>query len=285
MVKITETEYFLMKRYIEESCGIHLEEGKEYLIETRLRSLVNEAGCRTFHEFYIKAQNESSKNLRDLIVDAMTTNETSWFRDTKIWHYLASETVPGLIDKACRREKLRIWSAAVSTGQEVYSFLMLLHEEALKRDALFCLPYIEILASDISWSALEKARNGRYDQMEMSRGLPADKRMKYFDLIKREWCIKDILKERVLFKQFNLQNCFQRFGYFDLIFCRYVSIYFASVMKKDLFSRMARILLPEGELIIGATETVRNLSSELVASYADSAAINRKKNAAYSKKY
>ncbi len=133
MIKITEPEYILMKQYIEKHCGILLEKGKEYLIETRLSDLVIETGCNSFQEFHLKAQTDSSGQLRNRIVDAMTTNETLWFRDANAWEYIKEVEVPGLLDKASKNGKVRVWSAASSTGQEAYSLLMTLDEQAKAR--------------------------------------------------------------------------------------------------------------------------------------------------------
>jgi chemotaxis protein methyltransferase CheR len=123
MLKITEPEYVLMKQYIEQHCGIHLEEGKEYLIETRLSDLVIENGCSSFQEFHLKARQDYTGKLKDRIIDAMTTNETLWFRDKNTWVYLEEVAVPTLLDKAAKSGKARIWSAPHQRGRKRILFL------------------------------------------------------------------------------------------------------------------------------------------------------------------
>ena len=161
MLKVNQLEYGLMQKYIEEQCGIRLEKGKEYLIESRLTDLAVESGCNSFKEFHSKALSDHSGKLKDRIVDAMTTNETLWFRDDSAWEYIKDVAVPNLIDKAEKGQKVRAWSAAASTGQEAYSLLMLLHEEVKARGKLHLLDNVEIIGTDISTSALFLAISDR----------------------------------------------------------------------------------------------------------------------------
>ncbi len=277
MVTITEPEYILMKQYIEEHCGIHLEDGKEYLIETRLSDLVIETGCASFQEFHLKARNDVAGKLRDRIIDAMTTNETLWFRDETAWQYIREVAVPGLLDRAEQSGKARIWSAAASTGQEAYSLLMLLDEQAKARGKPSLTNNIEILATDISTSALFIAMSARYDSFSINRGLPADKKTKFFTQEGNVWVFDQDLKKRVKFKKFNLQESFMSLGTFDMILCRYVTIYFSESFKRDVFSKMARVLRPGGVLLLGATESLRGYSDDFNISYHNRALINIKK--------
>lgn len=278
MITITEPEYILMKHYIEDHCGIHLQEGKEYLIESRLSDLVIESGCGSFQDFHLKAQTDTTGKLRDRIIDAMTTNETTWFRDESIWTYLRETGVPSLMDRAASGSKVRVWSSASSTGQEAYSLLMLLDVEARARKDPSLLDCIEILGTDISSSALFHAISARYDSFAVNRGLPPDKRQKYF---KQDdsglWVYDQELKKRVTFKKFNLQHSFTNLGIFELILCRYVSIYFSDAFKRELFEKMARALSPGGVLILGATESLRGLSDTFEITYYKNAIFNIKK--------
>ncbi len=178
MLKINKPEYVLMKKYIEEHCGIHLEKDKEYLIETRLSDIVAENGCKSFQEFHFKARTDSPGKLRDQIVDAMTTNETSWFRDKSAWDYLKEFAVPALLSQAAETGRAAVWCAAVSTGQEAYSLLMLLDEAVKERGLPSLLDRIEILGTDISSSALNSAISGQYDDIDINRGLPEEKKKK-----------------------------------------------------------------------------------------------------------
>ena len=276
MLKINSSEYSLMQKYIEEHCGIRLEKGKEYLIESRLTDLVVENGCSSFKEFHEKASAEKSGKLRDRIVDAMTTNETLFFRDKSTWRYLREVGVPGLLDTAEKGKKVRVWSAAASTGQEAYSLLMLLNDGAEKRKKPHLLDKIEIRGTDISTSALFLAIAGRYDSMAMSRGTTPETKERYFTKTGNVWEFDRQLKKRVTFKQFNLQNSFVSLGTFDLILCRYVAIYFSEDFKRQLFSKMFRALNRGGVLLLGATESLRGFSDEFRIGYYKDAVINEK---------
>jgi chemotaxis protein methyltransferase CheR len=279
--KITEPEYILMKKYIEEHCGIHLEKDKEYLIESRLSDLLAETGCKSFQEFHFKARTERSGELRDRIVDAMTTNETSWFRDKNTWEYLKDIAVPVLLNRASSSlsigARTSVWSAAASTGQEIYSLMMLLDEASKERGLPLLLDKIEVLATDISVSALNAAVAARYDSIAMSRGLPDEKKEKYFTKQGNSWQFDPGLKNRVQFKKFNLQDTFLFNCDFDLILCRYVSIYFSDTFKRELFMKMAKVLKPGGILILGATESLREFSNDFEISYYKNSVINTKK--------
>lgn len=277
MLKINAPEYVLMTRYIEEHCGIHLEKDKEYLIESRLSDLMAETGCRSFQEFHFKARTDPTGQLRDRIIDAMTTNETSWFRDGSVWEYLETAAVPDLLDRATRTGTVRIWSAAAATGQEAYSLLMLLDEAARRRGTPSLLDRVEILATDISTTALATAVAGRYDAIAVNRGLPEEKRRKYFTQEGPSWVFDERLRSRVRFKKFNLQDPFIFPYRFDLILCRYVSIYFSESFKRAMFARLADVLKPGGVLILGATESLREFSDEFDITYYKSAVINTKK--------
>lgn len=277
MITITEPEYALMKQYIEQHCGIHLEKGKEYLIETRLSDLVIETGCGSFQEFHLKARTDMSGKLRDRIVDEMTTNETLWFRDSSAWDYLRDTAVPDILNKAAKNQKVRIWSSAASTGQEAYSLLMLLNEQAKARANLSSLSNIEILATDISPSALYIAISARYDSFSINRGLPGDLKTKYFAQEGNIWVFNQELKKLVSFKKFNLQDSFLSLGVFDLILCRYVSIYFSEEFKKDVFSKMAKALHPGGVLLLGVTESLRGFADAFEIAYSNKALVNIRK--------
>ena len=277
MLKVTSHEFSLIKTYIEEQCGIRLENGKEYLIESRLSDLAVEIGCDSFTSFHAKTLADRTGKLRDRIIDLMTTNETLWFRDESAWMFLREKAVPGLMDKAEKGDKIRIWSAAASTGQEAYSLLMLIHQEARARGKLYLLDKFEILGTDISTSALFVALAGRYNSMVMDRGVPGDKRQIYFTENKGAWEFDQTLKKRVTFRQFNLQDSFATLGTFDLILCRYVAIYFSDLFKRQLFSKMAGAMKPDSALLLGATETLRGLTDSFKITYYKNAVVNLKK--------
>ncbi len=276
MLKISQPEYSLMRTYIEEKCGIRLEKGKEYLIESRLTDLALENGCGSFKEFHTKAQSDASGKLKDRIVDAMTTNETLFFRDKSAWQYLEEVAVPALLDKAEQSGRARIWSAAASTGQEAYSLLMLLNEAARFKGKPDLLDKIEIIGTDISTSALFLAISARYDTLAMNRGTTEEKKQRYFTKTGNVWEFDQTLKKKVTFKQFNLQNNFVSLGIFDLILCRYVAIYFSDTFKRELFSKMFRALNPGSVFMLGATESIRGLSKEFEVTHYKDSVINEK---------
>ncbi len=278
MLKITEPEYVLMKKYIEEHCGIYLERDKEYLIESRLSDLLSETGCKSFQELHLKARmQDPAGELRDRIVDAMTTNETSWFRDKNAWDYLTEVTVPDLLHRSSETGKARVWSAAASSGQEAYSLVMLLDEAAKERGLPSLSERVEILGTDISSSALSSAISAQYDTIAMNRGLPQEKKTNYFSKAGKFWLFDQELKKRVRFEKFNLQDDFIFADFFDLILCRYVSIYFSETFKRELFSKIAGILKPGGVLLLGATESLREFSDDFEISYYKGAVINTRK--------
>lgn len=238
---ISDTEFQLLRQYIEEQCGIALGDEKAYLVETRLTKLMAMSGCDDFHEFYLLAKSDKDASLREKIIDAMTTNETLWFRDTHPYLALKEKMLPDFVDdlRAGKREKVRIWSAAASTGQEAYSIAMTIVE--------FCngIPGItpeqfEIVGTDISASALFLANAGRYHPLAMSRGLDDSMRKRYFKEDGSVWEIDESIRKMATFKKFNLQHSPSVLGKFDIIFLRYVAIYFSEAFKKDLYSGLDR---------------------------------------------
>lgn len=260
-MKLSGNEFELLKTFVEKQCGIHLDPGKEYLIETRLTDLAIEQGCKNFYEFHQLAQADPGGKLRGRIVDAMTTNETYFFRDDNLWNYLREVAAPDLLRKASTGP-VRIWSAAASTGQEAYSFSMLLDEVARAQGLTSALRNIEIVGTDISSAALFLALSGRYDSLAIRRGLSDERRNRYFKENGSVWVLNDDVKARAKFKRFNLMDSLSSLGSFDLVLCRYVAIYFQEDFKRGLFQRIAGVLKPGCPLLLGATETLRGLSDE-----------------------
>ncbi|HNY32239.1 MAG TPA: protein-glutamate O-methyltransferase CheR [Fibrobacteria bacterium] len=260
-MKLLGGEFELMKSFVERNCGIHLEPGKEYLVETRLTDLALELGCRSFLEFHAAAQADVTGKLKGRIVDAMTTNETYFFRDDNFWTYMKEVAVPELLRKAASGP-VRVWSAASSTGQEAYSVAMLVDETARAMGQAHLAASVEILGTDISSAALFLAISGRYDSLAIRRGLSDERRRRHFREDGSIWAISDELKSRVRFRRFNLMDPMAGLGPFDLVLCRYVAIYFQEEFKRDLFYRMGQVLRPGCALVLGATETMRGLSEE-----------------------
>lgn len=261
MIKILPEEFRVFAQYIHSLCGLSLDETKAYLIENRLSGLAQEAGCSTFSELYYRAKSDSTQGLERKIIDAITTGETLFFRDSAPFDLLQHKILPDLVDRRARTSlrglplPIRIWSAACSTGQEVYSIAITLKE--LFRDLERY--NIRLLGTDISNQAIAQASRGLYSRLEIERGLPRDKLERYFTLQDSTWKVRDEIRALVSFRNFNLLNDFSSLGRYDIIFCRNVAIYFNDADKTALFNRIARILEPDGCLVIGATESITGL--------------------------
>ena len=261
MVKITQEEHGLFCQYIQELSGIHLDKSKDYLLETRLASVLEEENCTSFFQLYQKARHLQGEGLRQKIIDRISTNETLFFRDKGPFELLQHKIIPDLID--ARRAvssgffptPIRIWSAACSTGQEIYSIAMVLKELLidLKRYR------IRLLGTDLSNAAIACASRGEYNQFEIKRGLPEDKLNKYFTFNGSAWRINDEIRAMVTFKKVNLMAPLDGLGKFDIVFCRNVGVYFNRADRKKLFGNISKVMEKDGYLIIGATESLINV--------------------------
>jgi chemotaxis protein methyltransferase CheR len=260
MIRIKPNEYELLRTFIKQKCGINLGDNKSYLIETRLSDLVLEYGLNNYLEFYRKAEKDSS--VVERIIDAMTTNETFWFRDTAVWQVISDEVVPKTVEKAKNKKKSRVWFGACSSGQEVYSFLMMLSEYMEKTRQKYLLDKFEFVATDISPSVLFQAKSGRYSGISMERGLPPFFREKYFKEKEKIWHFDESLKKRVVFRKFNLQDNYNVLGVFDLVFLRNVLIYFSPETKKEIIEKTASRMEPGSPFILGSTESIRDFSDK-----------------------
>ena len=251
---INEHEFNLFREYIAEKSGIIIPKEKAYLIETRLSKLMLDTGTDSFAEFYQCIKENTDPLLPQKIVDAMTTNETMWFRDEAPWKILETMILPGLVDMLAngKKAKVRIWSAAVSTGQEAYSAVMCV-DDYLEKSGVkgVSLSDFDFFATDISSRVLDIARNGRYDKISIMRGLSDYYRAKYFDCDGNVWTLKPKIKNAVKFKHFDLQRSFSGFGTFDIIFCRYVFIYFSDELKKEIIAKLRDTLADDGVLFTG----------------------------------
>ncbi|NDY41831.1 protein-glutamate O-methyltransferase CheR [Dissulfurirhabdus thermomarina] len=248
---MTPEQFSFFADLVKAGSGIALNPGKEYLLESRLNELARSLGLDGLDELYRKARHEMTPSLKEAVVEAMTTNETYFFRDQHPFEALRKEILPGILDRNRPGRRLRIWSAACSTGQEPYSIAMVLREHFPETAAW----HVEILATDISARALEKGRAGRFTQVEVNRGLPVTYLLKYFKQDGAFWIADEALRKLVRFQQRNLLEPFASLGAFDVVFCRYVLIYFDTETKKAILDRLARALRPGGVLFLGATET------------------------------
>lgn len=256
-MNLTEQEFLLFQKYIQDQCGIQIGKEKSYLIESRLTKLLIDSGLTSFEQLYLKLAHTQDEQVRDRVIDALTTNETSWFRDRTPWHLFKTQLMPKFVEqlRSGARQRIRIWSAAASTGQEAYSIAMSIDrylQDRMIRDVH--LQQFEILATDISQTVLEMARRGRYDSISIMRGLPEEDKRRYFRQTGMAWEIDERLKSMVRFERFNLQNSFVRFGVFDSVFCRYVLIYFSDELKAEIIDKLSRCMVADGVLFIGASE-------------------------------
>ncbi len=262
---ISTEEFKQLRNYIERECSIVIGDEKVYLIESRLAKLLVQYDCKSYGEFYQKLVSANNAKLKTEIIDAVTTNETLWFRDESPYLALKEQVLPELAQQIQRGQKsnLRIWSAACSTGQEPYSIGMTVHEFArLNPSHQTLVAKTTIMATDICSSVLVLAQSGRYDPISMSRGMLPGYKERYFEEQGRVCAIKDSIKSMVSFQQFNLQQPFTPMGKFDVIFLRNVAIYFSPEFKTELFQKIANALNPGGYLFIGASETLNGYSTD-----------------------
>jgi len=248
--------------FIEFNGGIKITEEKAYLLDSRLSPLMRELKCTDYLSLLNKASADLSGQIRIKIVDAMTTNETLWFRDGGPFEMLAEYIIPELVKNA-GNATVRIWSAACSSGQEPYSLAILIHELKFKNPSVSPGRF-EIIATDLSPTILESAAKGVYDGLAIGRGLSQNLRDKYFNAEGKNWRVRDEIKKMVSFKHFNLKDNYGSLGKFDLIMCRNVLIYFSDTLKKDIMERQARALNPGGVYMVGASESVSNYTQKFV---------------------
>ncbi|MBF0468217.1 MAG: protein-glutamate O-methyltransferase CheR [Desulfamplus sp.] len=266
MIKITPAEFDILSKYIMEISGIALSKGKEYLIETRLNPLMEQLGCASYSDLHRKAKYELKKDIEKKIIDAISTNETYFFRDKSPFTLLQHKIIPDILDrrskaKTISKPSIRLWSAANSTGQEIYSIAMALDEINVTPQKY----NIKLLGTDISDAAIAQASYGRYNKFEVARGLDAKRLNKYFNQDGDYWKIKDEIRAMVQFQKMNLMKPFIGLGKFDIILCRNVMIYFTEEDRRKIYTNIAKVLEPDGYLIIGATESLANNSDLFVS--------------------
>lgn len=266
MIKITPAEFDILSKYIIEISGIALSKGKEYLVETRLNTLMDQLGCTSYSDLHRKAKYDLKKDIEKKIIDAISTNETYFFRDKSPFTLLQHKIIPDLIDRRSKnrtmlKPAIRLWSAANSTGQEIYSIAMALDEIGVTPQKY----QIKLMGTDISDAAIAQASYGRYNKFEIARGLDPKRLNRYFTQDGDYWKIKDEIRAMVQFKKMNLMQPFVGLGKFDIILCRNVMIYFTEEDRRKIYANIAKVLEPDGYLIIGATESLSN-NSDLFAS-------------------
>ncbi len=249
---ISPVDYAFLQHQIYKESGIVIDGSKEYLLEARLMPIVRKQSLQTIGDLCALMRATSVSPLKQEVVEAMTTNETLFFRDVAPFDALRDHLLPALLAKRNGR-RLRFWSAAASSGQEAYSLAMLLLERGLAGGDF------EIIGTDLAENILERARTARYMQIEVNRGLPALYLVKYFTRHGLEWQLKDNVKKLVRFEKFDLRQSMGALGPFDFVFCRNVLIYFDVETKKKILAEIRKTLLPGGYLSLGGAETTINL--------------------------
>ena len=252
---MTPLDYEYLRKLLKDRSGLDLSADKQYLVESRLLPLARKAGLPGLPELIQKLKSGGEPLTAD-VVEAMTTNETFFFRDKVPFDHLKATVLPDLLQARAGRRSLRIWCAASSTGQEPYSIAMCLKEFASALSGW----RVEIVATDLSQAVLEKSRAGLFSQFEVQRGLPIQMLVKHFTQVGELWQLNSDIRAMVQFRQLNLLQDFSHLGVFDVIFCRNVLIYFDQATKTNVFGRLGRLIEPEGYLMLGAAETVVGLT-------------------------
>jgi chemotaxis protein methyltransferase CheR len=251
---VTPLDYEFLRKLLKERSGLDLSSDKQYLVESRLVPLARKAALQGIPEL-VQKMKAGGEALITEVVEAMTTNETFFFRDKIPFDHLRETILPALVQARASRQTLRIWCAASSTGQEPYSVAM-----CVKEFAGLAGWRVEILATDLSQEVLEKSKAGIYSQFEVQRGLPIQMLVKYFTQIGELWQLNPDIRAMVQHRQLNLLQDFSHLGKFDVIFCRNVLIYFDQGTKTAIFERLARMIEPDGVLTLGAAESVVGIS-------------------------
>lgn len=255
---VSPSEFQFLQTLLRNQAGLVLDNGKEYLVEARLAPLARIEGFATFNQMLDTLKNKPVNGMHKKVVDAMTTNETSFFRDLHPFETLRKEILPVLITRRANERRLSIWCGAASTGQEPYSIAMVLREH---------FPFlsswnVKMLATDLNTEVLDRARSGRYRQMEVNRGLPAPLLVKYFRERATLWEIHEEIRKMVEFREMNLTTAWPAMPRMDVVFLRNVMIYFDVEMKKAILAKIRALLAPDGYLFLGGAETSVNLDDQ-----------------------
>lgn len=248
-------DFNLLSNLLRKRSGLIISEDKLYLLESRLVPLARKRGMNGLDDLVKAIRFAPEEQLLADVTEAMTTNESSFFRDISPFENFRNHVLPDLIEKRANKRSIRIWCAASSTGQEPYSLAMCLREEAVKLSGW----RVEIIATDLSNEVLEKASVGLYSQFEVQRGLPIQLLVKYFRQVNDLWQIDSSIRAMVKFKSLNLLHNFSHLGAFDIVFCRNVLIYFEHQTKGEVLGKIANLMPSDGYLFLGGAETVLSI--------------------------
>jgi len=253
---IEPKDYEDFRLFLEKSCGLVLGDNKHYLVTSRLSRLMDEFSVGTVSELLRMLRGGQRAGLRERVIEAMTTNETYWFRDVFPFEILKTTIFPELAKAGV--STIKIWSAACSSGQESYSISMTVSEFQQSRPGV--LKNVQIVGTDISTAIVRDARQASFDSLSMARGLSPERRDRYFLPEGNRWVVRPEIRARTSFREFNLLDSYSLLGRFDIVFCRNVLIYFSAESKRDILKRIAQCLNPGGYLFLGASESMANYS-------------------------
>lgn len=252
---VEQAEFNQFRIFLEDACGISLGENKQYLVTNRMRRLMDDNKIISFAELVRLLKAGTNRKLKDEVIDAMTTNETFWFRDIYPYEHLKTILFPQLMGAANKSfGPVRIWSAACSSGQEPYSISMIVEE--FKQKNMGSLPkQVQVVATDLSSTILDQARKGEYDKLSVMRGMSNERLDRFFDkTADGNWKVKALIKERIEFRPINLMDSYSALGKFDIVFCRNVLIYFNAELKRQILQKIHASLKPQGLLYLGSSE-------------------------------
>ena len=257
---MTPQEYDYLRDFLRSQSGLDLADDKRYLVEARLNPIARRAGIADLSALISALKLGGDIKLRTAVVEAMTTNESSFFRDRTPFDHFKNVIVPHYLQERASRREIRIWCAAASTGQEPYSLAITTRE-----DSRLAGWRLDILATDLAETVMERGKAGVYSQFEVQRGLPIQLLVKYFTQQGDMWELDPAIRRMIRWQKLNLLSSFATLGRFDIVFCRNVLIYFDRPTKSEVLSRIADVLEPDGYLILGAAETVVGLSDRFEA--------------------
>ena len=264
-INVSPEEYVRLSEYLSTSCGIELGDNKQYLVNSRLKTMLARNGFKSITDLLTSVKTQASPVLQQQLIDAMTTHETLWFRDQYPYESLKRMILPELA--RANLPNIRIWSAACSSGQEPYSISMIV-EEYRREYPKHPLSGVQIIATDISPTILRAAKEGVYEDIALARGLTSDRRARFFDEQVGKAKIKEFVRKQVTFQQLNLILSAPSIGKFHVVFCRNVLIYFSDKNKTNILERMANIIEPGGYLFLGGSESITRYTTKFeVARY------------------
>ncbi len=251
-------DFDMLATLLKQQSGLVITKDKAYLLESRLMPVARKWNLKTLDDLATAIRIQKNDAMIAEVVEAMTTNETSFMRDQKPFDLFTNLVLPKMLQSRANKKHLRIWSAAASTGQEAYSLAMLLTERAQQTIGW----KFDIVGTDLSKEVVEKAKQGIYTQFEVQRGLPITLLVKYFDKVGDRWQLKQNIRNMVQYREGNLLQDFGPIGVFDVVFCRNVLIYFDTATKGKVLEAIAKVMAPDGVLYLGGAETVMGITDK-----------------------